>query len=107
MQAFAKRLSEIDPANRHRHRHRHLTNAGRLPERIGALREEIHARLESLREIPFLVFHDAYQCFEHEFELGFVGAVTLNPIHAPGVRRVRELHRYIRDHCVRYVFREP
>ena len=103
VQAFAKRLSEIDPDNRHRY----LANAGRLLERIEALRGEIHARLESLREAQFLVFHDAYQYFEHEFELKSVGAVTLNPSRAPGVRRVRELRRYIRNHGVRCVFREP
>ena len=103
VRVFAERLSEIDPPNRNRY----LANAERLLDRIEALRGEIHTRLASLRDMPFLVFHDAYQYFEKEFQLQSVGAVTLSPVRAPGVRRIRELRRYIRDHGVRCVFREP
>ncbi|MDP6953225.1 MAG: zinc ABC transporter substrate-binding protein, partial [Alphaproteobacteria bacterium] len=43
------------------------------------------------RERPYVVFHDAYQYFEHGFGLTTVSALTVGPERQPGVRHIRQL----------------
>ena len=96
-------LSELDPTNAERYR----ANAEALVERLHALDRAIRTRTESIRERPYLVFHDAYQLFERHYRLNAVGAVTVSPERMPGARRVRELRERIVELGARCVFSEP
>lgn len=96
-------LGEIDPANRDRYR----ANGDRLQLRLDALQAELDRKLAPIRNTPYIVFHDAFQYFEHAFRLNAVGAVALNPARGPGLRRILEIRQTIRELNARCVFSEP
>ena len=75
--------------------------------RIGALSGEIAADLAGLAEVPFVVFHDAYQYFENRFDVHAVGSITVVPDTPPSAQRVQEIRQRIRDTGAECVFAEP
>ena len=101
--AVTTTLVELDPENRNRYQ----VNAAAARERIKALNAQLAATLAPIADVPYLVFHDAYQAFEHRYGLHAAGAVTLNPQRAPGAGRIRSLRQHIIDDGIRCVFREP
>lgn len=101
--AAAGALSQVDPANRERYE----ANATRLAARIDALDATLAAQLASVRGIPYVVFHDAYQYFERRYALRAVGSVSVSPERSPGARRVREIRGKIGSLGARCVFGEP
>ena len=103
VEAAAKVLAEIDPGNAATYR----ANAGRLSERLDALDRDLDARLAPVRDVPYLVFHDAYGHFEARYGLTSVGAMTRNPEIAPGARRLAQLRRLIAERGVACLFTEP
>ena len=101
--AIADAMAEADPA----HADRYRANAAATRERIAALAEEIDERLAPVRDVPFVVFHDAYHYFERAFGLNAVGAIALNPQRQPSARRLHAIRTQIRELDARCVFREP
>lgn len=101
--AIAEALSGADPA----HAEAYAANARKARERLGALEQRLADRLAPVRGVPYLVFHDAYQYFEHRFGLNAAGAVTVSPDRAPGARRVAELRELVRTSGAACVFSEP
>jgi zinc transport system substrate-binding protein len=99
----AEVLGEADPGNRGRY----AANAVGLVARIGDLDAGLLARLSPVREVPFVVFHDAYQYFERRYALRAVGSIAVGPERAPGARRIREIREKIRGSGARCVFSEP
>ena len=96
-------LSEIDPDNRERYQ----VNGEALLERLTQLQAELEQQLAPVAHIPYIVFHDAYQYFENSFSLNAVGSVAIDPERRPGLRRVLEIRRRIKDLGARCVFSEP
>lgn len=101
--AMAEVLSDVDPENAEVYR----TNADRLAGRIAVLDRELAARLAPVADIPYVVFHDAYQYFENHYDLAAVGSITLGPELAPGAQRLREIREKIVTLRARCVFSEP
>ncbi|MFA7430034.1 MAG: zinc ABC transporter substrate-binding protein [Rhodospirillaceae bacterium] len=101
--AIAERLAATDPANADAYRR----NAAATLTRLASLEKTLAERLEPVKEISYLVFHDAYQYFEHRFGLTPAGAVSVSPEHVPGARRVAELRALVRDRNAVCVFSEP
>ncbi|WP_175452410.1 zinc ABC transporter substrate-binding protein [Thiohalomonas denitrificans] len=101
--ATAAMLADVDPERAAVYR----ANAERTRQRIDALESDIRRRLDPVKPLPYLVFHDAYQHFEHAFELGSVGAIVENPEHPPGARRLATVRQSVRERGVRCVFSEP
>ena len=101
--AIARTLSEIDPANAAKYG----ANADALVSRLDELTAQIAAELAPVRDKPFIVFHDAYRYFEDRFGLKAVGSAVVSTGRSPGVRRVRELRRKVRELGVVCVFAEP
>jgi zinc transport system substrate-binding protein len=99
----AEVLGEADPGNRGRYE----TNAAAMVARIGELDAGLNAQLSPVREVPFVVFHDAYQYLERRYALRTVGSITVGPERAPGARRIREIRERIRGSGARCVFSEP
>ena len=60
-----------------------------------------------MRDIPFVVFHDAYQYFEKSYALRAVGSITVSAERRPGAKRVKEIRETIRSLGARCVFSEP
>ena len=103
VQAIAALLAEVDSG----HAAAYRGNAARLDARLVALDAELRARLAPVKEVPYLVFHDAYRYFETRYGLANAGAFTLNPEIAPGARRLTQLRRRIAEAGVACVFAEP
>jgi zinc transport system substrate-binding protein len=100
---IAAELSAADPA----HAQAYERNAATLTQRIEALDSELAATLAPVRDIPFIVFHDAYQYLEARYGLAGSGSITVSPEQPPGARRLREIREKIVARQARCVFREP
>jgi zinc transport system substrate-binding protein len=100
---FAAALAEADPDNATAYQ----ANAARLAERLAALDAELRERLAPVRQIPHMVFHDAFAYFEAHYGLNQVGVVAVNPGIRPGARHLSALRRRIREAGVACVFAEP
>lgn len=100
---MAEALSSRDPT----HAAAYRRNAEALATRLDALDGELSATLAPVKDVPYLVFHDAYQYFEARYGLAAVGSVTVAPDRAPGARRLTEIRARIVEAGVRCVFREP
>ncbi len=94
-------VSDVDNAARYR------DNGAHLRGEIEDLRNEIDARIAGVRELPFIVFHDAYRYFVEEYGLNQAAAVTLNPVRVPGARRLSGLRALVQSDNVLCVFAEP
>lgn len=101
--AIAAALVDLDPV----HADTYRANAEATVEQIEALTGELEAQLAPVRDVPFIVFHDAYGYFEDAFGLRDVGAVTLSPEQSPGTAHVAELQRTIRAAEAVCIFAEP
>jgi zinc transport system substrate-binding protein len=96
-------LSQAAPADAPRFE----ANATRLMADLETLEKEIDGNLASVREEPFVVFHDAYQYFEARFGLRAVAAITMSPEIQPSARRLIEIRRVIKDLKAQCIFAEP
>jgi zinc transport system substrate-binding protein len=101
--ALTARLRALDPD----HADDYGRNGAALEARIDALEVELAAILGPLRDIPYIVFHDAYGPFEKRFGLNNVGAVTAEPEHRPGARQIRRMRELVATTGARCAFREP
>src|SRR5690606_767693 len=91
--AVADFLAGLDPANAEIYR----TNAATFDAELTALEADVQARLAPVAGPPYIVFHDAYQYFEHHFDIPAVGSVTLGEADQPSAARVSEIRARIRD----------
>ena len=101
--AAAATLAAADPANRPRYE----ANATAFAARLAVLDGELRATLAPVVALPYVVFHDAYGHFERRYGLAAAGAITVNPQHKPGARRIAETRERIRTLGVRCLFAEP
>lgn len=44
-----------------------------------------------MKDKPFIVFHDAYQYFEHRYGVKTAGSITVSPETLPGADRVKQM----------------
>lgn len=105
--AMAEHIADVlgtaDPANATSY----SDNAQVLIGDLNAQESELAAKLASVKNRPFLVFHDAYPYFEARFGLEGLGAIVLNPETPPGARRLQEIRHGIEEAGVACVFSEP
>jgi zinc transport system substrate-binding protein len=101
--AIRDSLSAVDPD----HAARYQTNTADLLSRLQQLELELNTELAPVKDVPYIVFHDAYQYFEQRFDTAAIGAITLDPERRPGVRRISEIRQRIARSQVRCVFSEP
>ena len=103
VRVIAGELMRADPENAQRYRR----NADAMLMLLDALRAEVDGRLAPLRGRPFVVFHDAYQYFEHRFGLQAAGSITVSPETIPGAERIREIRARLGKLNAACVFTEP
>jgi zinc transport system substrate-binding protein len=82
-------------------------NAATAVAAIDALDKELMATLAAVKGKRFIVFHDAYQYFEHHYGLQAAGAITLNPEVKPSARRLSEIRETLSKSGAACVFAEP
>ena len=100
---IARALSEASPGDAVRL----AANATRVKAEIDAMNQEIAVTLAPVKTRPYVVFHDAYQYFEHHYGLSPAGAITVGPDIQPGAKRLGEIRRKIGDLAAVCVFAEP
>lgn len=103
LEQTATELAAIDPANATKYR----DNAAKAAADLDALKTGLTTKLQPVQKRPFMVFHDAYQYFEQDYDLDAVGTVRVDPEHEPGAKRISELHQMIADHKIVCLFSEP
>ncbi|WP_064682614.1 zinc ABC transporter substrate-binding protein ZnuA [Rhizobium bangladeshense] len=96
-------LAAADPANALTYQ----ANAKALDDKLIALDKKIAATVAPVKDKPFVVFHDAYQYFEHRYGIRVAGSITVSPETIPGAERVSEIHRKVGELGATCVFAEP
>src|SRR6266852_6095932 len=96
-------IVELDPGNAERYR----SNAAALERRLDALDARLRQRLEAVRGLPFVVFHDAYQYFDRRYGLFAIGSITVSPEHLPGAQRIQAIRAKVARVGAACVFSEP
>ncbi|WP_270732568.1 zinc ABC transporter substrate-binding protein [Shimia sp. Alg240-R146] len=100
---IADELSEVDPANAATY----AKNAAAAQAELDALEEEIAAKLISVADANFVVFHDAYQYFETRFGLIASGAIRVGDGSSASAARLREVRNTLTENKVECIFSEP
>ncbi len=100
---IARVLSEASPENADKFE----ANAARADAALVALQVDIARDLAPIKAKPFVVFHDAFQYFEHRFGLSAVGSITISPDAQPSAKRLTEIRRKLQSLSAVCVFSEP
>lgn len=103
LNVIAAQLSAADPDNAGAY----FANAAAGGAEIEALMAEVNAILEPARGASFIVFHDAYQYFEVDFEFPASGAISLSDATDPSPARIADIQARVRDEGVDCVLAEP
>ncbi|MFW2374602.1 MAG: zinc ABC transporter substrate-binding protein [Gammaproteobacteria bacterium] len=96
-------FSQMDPD----HATHYRANGTQLLSRLSQLKIQIQNRLKYQHTPRYLMFHDAFQYFEHEFQLNPARYVTTSPEHISGVRNVQSLKQHIEQNDIQCIFYEP
>jgi len=94
---------QLDPD----HAAQYRANETKLLSRLDHLKTQIQNRLNHKQVPRYLMFHDAFQYFEHEFQLRPARYVTTSPEHISGIRNVQSLKQHIEQNNIQCIFYEP
>ncbi|CAN7334548.1 zinc ABC transporter substrate-binding protein [Neorhizobium sp. LjRoot104] len=98
-----KTLVSADPANAAAYQ----ANGAALMKDLDALDIELKATIAPVKDKPFIVFHDAYQYFEHRYGVSVAGSITVSPETMPGAERVDQIRKKVKEVGATCVFAEP
>ena len=82
-------------------------NTKKLIDDLDALDAEVVETVKPVKDKPFIVFHDAYQYFEHRYGVKTAGSITVSPETLPGADRVKQMQEKVRQLGATCVFAEP
>jgi zinc transport system substrate-binding protein len=100
---IAGQLSAADPENAGAY----FANAAAARAEIETLNTDIMALLAPVRGGRFIVFHDAYQYFETDFDFPASGAISIGDASDPGPARISEIQARIAQEGIECVLAEP
>ena len=103
LEVIAAELAKLDPDNASSYLHRAQVGKDALTELI----HHLSGQLARIRGRPFVVFHDAYQYFEHRFNIRATGSIVLSEASDPGPVRITEIRDAVQNLEVNCVFAEP
>lgn len=103
LNVIAAQLSSADPDNAGAY----FANAAAARDEMAALTDEVSTILDPVRGGSFIVFHDAYQYFETDFDFPASGAISFSDASDPSPARIAEVQGRIRDEGVDCVLAEP
>jgi zinc transport system substrate-binding protein len=103
LNVIAGQLSAADPDNAGAY----FTNAAAGRTEMEALIGEVIATLDPVRDGQFLVFHDAYQYFEMDFDFPASGAISIGDASDPSPARIAEIQDRIAEQGIDCVLAEP
>lgn len=96
-------FSEVDPE----HAAHYDANAKKLLVQLGQLKIRTQDLLNKQYRPAYLMFHDAFQYFEHEFNLKPAQYVTTSPENISGIRHIQSLKQHIQQNNIQCIFYEP
>lgn len=100
---IADSLAQLDPA----HASTYRNNARLGKDELNTLTTALQQQLANASVANFIVFHDAYQYFEHRFDVHAAGAISLGDARKPSPSRIEALHTLVETHDIDCVFSEP
>jgi zinc transport system substrate-binding protein len=100
---IAATLSVADPE----HATTYAANAEAENAALDQLIADLTVKLEPIKALPFVVFHDAYQYFERRFGLNVAGSITVSPENMPGADRISAVREKLKTLSTACVFAEP
>lgn len=100
---IADSLAHLDPE----HASTYRENARLGKDELNTLTKALQQQLANARDAHFIVFHDAYQYFEHRFDVHAAGAISLGDARKPSPSRIAALHTLVETHDIDCVFSEP
>ena len=103
LNVIASKLSAADPKNAGIY----FSNAAAGQTEIDALIAEVNVTLEPVRGMNFIVFHDAYQYFENDFDFPASGAISIGDASDPSPARIQEIQGRISNEGIDCVLAEP
>ena len=103
LNVIAAQLSAADPENAGTY----YANAAAARANMDTLMSEVDAALAPKRGGSFIVFHDAYQYFEVDFDFPASGAISIGDASDPSPARIAEIQARIKDEGVDCVLAEP
>ncbi|OJI91986.1 zinc transport system substrate-binding protein [Planktotalea frisia] len=103
LNVIAGQLSAADPDNAGTY----FANAAAGRTEIEALIGEVTATLDPVRDGQFVVFHDAYQYFEADFDFPASGAISIGDASDPSPARIAEIQGRIAEQGIDCVLAEP
>jgi zinc transport system substrate-binding protein len=103
LDVIAEVLGEMDPENAPAY----ADNAADAKAEMTRLTQDIDRAIERVRGTNYIVFHDAYQYFEHRFDIPAAGAIRLGDASEPSPQRIEELRDLVAELDVACVFAEP
>ena len=103
LNVIAGQLSAADPDNAGTY----FANAATGRTEIEALIGEVTATLDPVRDGEFIVFHDAYQYFEADFDFPASGAISIGDASDPSPARIAEIQGRIAEQGIDCVLSEP
>ncbi|URK88779.1 zinc ABC transporter substrate-binding protein ZnuA [Rhizobium sp. RCAM05350] len=98
-----KTLAAADPDNTAAYK----ANLDALNTRLETLDKSLAETVAPIKDKPFIVFHDAYQYFEHRYHVKVAGSITVSPETLPGAARLKQIHEKIVELGATCVFAEP
>jgi zinc transport system substrate-binding protein len=103
LNVIAGQLSAADPDNAGAY----FANAAAGRSEIKVLIGEVTATLDPVRDGRFIVFHDAYQYFEMDFNFPASGAISIGDASDPSPARIAEIQGRIAEQGIDCVLAEP
>ncbi|MEA1988586.1 MAG: zinc ABC transporter substrate-binding protein [Pseudomonadota bacterium] len=103
IEAVSKQLQLLKPDDAEKIRQR--TQA--WLKQLDKTNQQIKEQLQPVQKVPYMVLHDAFQYFEHQYSLNGIGSIQLNPSVSPSLKRVAELRAKVKSGKVSCVFKEP
>ena len=103
VKTIALTLDQVDPNNASVYN----ANAAKTISELDSLEIEIKTQMTPVTHKPFIVFHDAYQYFEHRFGVTAVGSISNFSATPPSAQRLEEIHKKIVSSHATCVYREP
>ena len=103
MNVIAGQLSAADPENAGAY----FANAAAGRAEIKVMIGEVTATLDPVRDGRFIVFHDAYQYFEMDFNFPASGAISIGDASDPSPARIAEIQSRIAEQGIDCVLAVP
>lgn len=100
---ITKELAALDP----QHQADYFANSQKIIKRLDGLSQELLSVIASIRDKPYVVYHDGTQYFDRRFKTKAVGALMTDGHHGMSGGHLLQIYDVIRQERVKCLFTEP